>query len=143
MKIVVDTNVLISGIFWKGPPFEVLNLWKRKQIVLLVSPEIIDEYYKTATEIALKYKISNIDSILNSILSNSEICSSIPLPEQICEDLDDDKFIACALSGHAKFIVTGDKKLLKVSEYEDVKIIRPSDFVKRYFKGKNGKKKVK
>ena len=52
MKVVVDTNVFASGVFWKGPPFQILQAWERGQIKLVVSPPILDEYRRVLIELA-------------------------------------------------------------------------------------------
>ena len=57
---------------------------------------------------------------------------TIKLSEPVCDDPDDDKFIACAISGRAKYIVSGDKHLLKESGYEGLKIVTPRQFLDRY-----------
>ena len=55
------------------------------------------------------------------------------LGEPVCDDPDDDKFIACALAGKSKLIVSGDKHLLKVSGFRGVRILKPREFVDTYF----------
>jgi predicted nucleic acid-binding protein len=61
------------------------------------------------------------------------------LPEQVCSDPDDDKFLACALASGAKVIVIGDKHLMKVSGYEGIQVLRPRAFVENYLlNGQNG-----
>jgi len=54
------------------------------------------------------------------------------LPEKVCDDPDDDKFLACALVSGCKLIVSGDKHLLKVSGFGNIEILRPRDFVEKY-----------
>ena len=111
MRIVLDTNVLISGIFFTGPPNALLTAWKNKRIQIVISPDIFDEYNRVAKIILQKYPGTNISEILNMIAIHSELIQPTPLPSQICDDPDDDKFIACALSGHIRYIVSGDKHL--------------------------------
>ena len=48
MRIVLDTNVLISGIFFSGPPYEILKAWREKRIQFVLSAEIFDEYIRVA-----------------------------------------------------------------------------------------------
>ena len=55
MRIVLDTNVLISGIFFSGPPFEILDAWRRGRLELTTSPEILSEYNRVAHEIQLEF----------------------------------------------------------------------------------------
>ena len=44
MRVVIDTNVFVSGVFWKGPPAEILRAWRAGRIEIVLSPEILDEY---------------------------------------------------------------------------------------------------
>jgi predicted nucleic acid-binding protein len=76
-----------------------------------------------------KYKKIDIGSILNLIAINSDFIDAQDLPGPICDDPDDDKFIACAISGKVKIIVSGDKHLLKLSGFNGIVIIKPKEFV--------------
>jgi len=62
----------------------------------------------------------------------AEIVSSPPLPHPVCEDPDDDKFLACALAAKAHIVISGDKHLLEVNGYKGVEIMRPREFLDRF-----------
>ena len=62
----------------------------------------------------------------------AEITNAPPLPNPVCTDQEDDKFLACAVASSAKYVVSGDKQLLKVSKYQNVKIIKPRRFVETH-----------
>lgn len=64
MKIVLDTNVLISGIFWSGPPFQILDAWKDGKIQLIVTKEILMEYHRVTT--ILSKKFASVENFSNS-----------------------------------------------------------------------------
>jgi putative PIN family toxin of toxin-antitoxin system len=132
VRIVLDTNVLISGIFFRGPPHKILKAWKSKKIQIVISPEIYSEYIRVADIISNKYPSIDISRILNLITVHSEIIQPSILPEKVCQDPDDDKFIACALSGQVEFIVSGDKDLLKQSGYKGIGIIIPKEFCDKF-----------
>lgn len=134
MKVILDTNVLISGIFFSGPPSEILKSWRRGDIQLVLSSEIADEYVKVAEILANDFPGIEINSILTLILTNSEIIQAPALPHQVCEDPDDDKFLACALASECKVIISGDKHLLKLSGYRGIVILTPRMFIERYLK---------
>jgi len=57
---------------------------------------------------------------------------ALPLPEPVCSDPDDDKVLACAIAGSARYVVTGDKQLLKVSRYGNVEIVNPRRFLEAH-----------
>ena len=60
--------------------------------------------------------------------------SASRLPHQVCEDSNDDKFLACAVTGDANFIISGDKHLLKIREYHGIEVIKPRNFVEQYLR---------
>ena len=134
MKVILDTNILISGIFFSGPPYQILKAWHSQKIQLVISSDIYKEYQRVAGLLKKKYKKIEIGSILNLIAINSDIIDTRDLPMPICEDPDDDKFIACALSGKVKIIISGDKHLLKLSGFKGIMIIKPNEFVDKYIK---------
>jgi uncharacterized protein len=134
LRIILDTNVLISGIFFSGPPSEILKAWRRGEIQFVISSEIAEEYVNVAKILARDFPVIDISSVLTLILTNSEIIQAPELPNQVCEDIDDDKFIACALAGKCSVIISGDKHLLKLSGFPGIEIITPRVFVDKYLK---------
>ena len=132
MKVVLDTNVFVSGVFFSGPPFQILKAWNIGKIQLVVSPEIIDEYRRVGEILAADHPSIDFTPILEYVLQKAEVFSVQPLTEPVCEDPDDDKFIACALEGGSKLIVSGDRHLLKVSGYRNIEVLKPRDFVNKY-----------
>lgn len=129
MRIILDTNVLMSGIFFQGLPSKILDLWFDGQISFVVSPEIIDEYNRVAKRLSKKYPDVKIMPLLVSALKSAEVIKAESLVAQVCTDIDDDKFIACAISANVKLIISGDKALKAVGEFNGVKIISPSQFL--------------
>ena len=129
MKVVLDTNVLVSGIFFTGPPHDILQAWTSGRFDLVVSPETLEEYRRVVHELARKFPATEVDSLLDFVTVNSLICAAPPLPEPVCDDPDDDKFLACALAAQARFIVTGDKALLRKDGFGGVTIVTPRQFV--------------
>lgn len=134
MKVVIDTNVFISGIFFKGPPFEILDAWRCGIIEIVLSPEILEEYQKTSRELVSKFQPIDLDAWLELFTVNATISASSSLPKQVCTDPDDDKFLACAIASGSGLVVSGDKALLKVSGYQEVRVLTPRNFVDRYLK---------
>jgi putative PIN family toxin of toxin-antitoxin system len=129
MKIVLDTNVFISGLFFSGPPYEILRLWRDAKIDLVISTEILDEYQRVADELAVQFPGTDISDLLDLLMVNAEIVNAPVLPNQVCTDPEDDKFLACAAASNTKYIVSGDKQLLKVKRYKAVNIINPREFI--------------
>ena len=129
MKVVVDTNVLISGVFFGGMPSQVLEAWRDGKIELVVSPDILEEYRRVGEELAARFPGVSLAPLLALLVMTAEIIEPPGLPEQVSRDPDDDKFIACALAGDCRCIVSGDKDLLEVSGYQGMRIVAPREFL--------------
>jgi putative PIN family toxin of toxin-antitoxin system len=134
LRIVIDTNVVISGVFFSGPPYQILKSWRDEKLQLVISDEIFEEYQRAAEILSIQFPEVDLGPILDLIAIKSELVSPPALSERVCDDPDDDKFLACALTGKVKLIVSGDKHLLKVSGYHGIKVIRPKKFVDEYLK---------
>ncbi len=134
MKIVLDTNVFVSAVFFGGPPGEILRAWHEGRVDLVLSLEILTEYQETGEELAADRPEVDLQPILQSVAMRAEIVLPAPLGESVCVDSDDDKFLACAVASGAACIVSGDKHLLAVSGYRGIQILRPREFVDRYLR---------
>ena len=134
MKVIVDTNVLISGIFFSGPPFEILKAWGDGSIEIILSSEIADEYIRVAKTLTSRFPLVNVDRILFLVVTHSNMIEVQPITHQVCEDPDDDKFLSCALASGCKVIVSGDKHLLKASGYQGIIVVTPRVFIQQYLK---------
>lgn len=134
MKIVLDTNVFISGIFWSGSPYKVLTLWAKNKINLLVTKKILSEYLRVLHKIDKKGDIAkkwHTFALENSIiLKESEFV-------RICRDPEDNKFLNCAIEGKADYLISGDDDLLSLKTIESTKIVTPTQFLKNYKKINN------
>src|SRR5438105_4595143 len=105
MRAVIDTNVVVSGLFWKGPPAEVLSAWLLNKFEWVVSTSILQEYYKTLDSLRAKYPPpSTALAFLSGISRSARLVQPVNLEERVCSDPDDDKFIATAVAGHADAI---------------------------------------
>lgn len=132
MKIILDTNVIVSGIFFSGPPYEILKSWRNGKFKIVVSQEILLEYQRIAEKLNQKFPMINIQPMIDLLTVKADLVIGPELPIQICKDPGDDKFISCALASNSKIIITGDKHLLNVNGYEGLEIIRPREFVEKY-----------
>ena len=128
-KVVIDTNVLVSGIFWKGTPYLVIKSWADGRFKLVISPEILKEYQRVLVEVSKKHPGVDIGPVLEIIELNGEMVKTKPM-KGVCSDPDDDKFIAAAIASVSDFIVSGDKALLDVGLYQHVRILNPTHFLK-------------
>jgi len=130
IKVVIDTNVIISAILFGGIPGELISLWKSGRIKPLASKEIVDEYIKVLTYPKFELSEAEINYILyNEILPYVDIIQIKDTPVIIKVDPSDDKFIHCAKAGKANAIVSGDQHLLSLKSYQKIKIFTLTKFL--------------
>ena len=96
MRVVFDTNVLISGIFFSGPPARILAAWADDRFELVASVEVLAEYRRVAERLHKKFSSIDINAILDLVTRETRIVEPIPVPGSACDDPDDLKFLACA-----------------------------------------------
>ncbi len=131
MKAVIDTNVVISGLFWKGPPADILAAWLANKFEWIVSVSILDEYHKTLQTLETKYPPpASAWAFLRGVSLSAKLTIPNDLKEKVCSDPDDDKFLATAIAWQASVIVSGDKALLRTDGYLGLKVIKPAEFMK-------------
>lgn len=132
MRVVIDTNVFVSGVFFSGPPYEILNAWRDGRIQLVVSPEIVEEYTEVSHRLAERYKGASLSHALALLTVQAETISAPALQDSVCEDPTDDMFFACAVASGCGIIVSGDRHLHRAGGYAGVEVLRPREFVDRY-----------
>lgn len=129
MKVVVDTNVVASGLFFGGTPLLVLECWKSRHAQLVVSPAIMREYARVLHKLSLKHGGQiDVPEFLDLVAAEAEVVDASGIVAAVCRDADDDKFIAAAIAGKADYIVSGDAHLLDVSGYAGVQVVTPRQF---------------
>lgn len=124
MRVVFDTNIYISGIFWKGTPRDLLRRTTAGDIDLIVSKYILEEI-KTMLWRDFEMRPGDIEEILENIVQVSEIVEVKSKPLVIVDEADN-KILACALDGRAEYLVSGDRHLLDLGAYKGVKVIKAS-----------------
>lgn len=129
MRIVLDTNVLVSALFFGGVPGRILDAWRAGKLQIVLSAEILDEYQRVGRILAEDYPGVDLEPFLALLTVEAEIVEAPPLPAPVSSDPDDDKFLACASAGHVDVIVSGDRHLLVHDGWNDTPILRPRRFV--------------
>jgi putative PIN family toxin of toxin-antitoxin system len=132
VKIVLDTNVFVSGVFFGGPPRKILEAWRDGKVQLLFSLEILKEYQRVLRDLAVAFPSIEVEALLDFLIIHSEIVVPPPLPPVIQEDPSDNKFLECAVAGKATCIVSGDKHLFKLFEFKGIPILKPREFLENY-----------
>ena len=135
LKVVIDTNVLVSAIITqRGNAAKILKAWKNKKIKVIVSPKILEEI----REVIFRPKIKRLSfwtdeqrkQLLEDLINISFLVPGSLKLRVIPEDPPDDKFIIAAVEGKADYIVTGDEHLSKLGSYKGIKIVSPVEFIR-------------
>ena len=123
MRLVLDTNILISAFFWDGNERKLLRSCRRKKHQLIVSPNILDELSRVLQK-KFKLPFDKINEYREEILLMAEIVIPAGEIELIKEDITDNIVLETAILGKADRIITGDKHLLKLKECKGIKITK-------------------
>jgi len=132
MRVVIDTNVFVSS-FFGGNPRKIIDLWRRGDILLCLSREILDEYVEVLRRMGLEDE-EELGELLALFSKGYNIAFTTKTPkiEIVGDDPDDDKFVECAVALKAEVIITGDKALGAVKEYTGIEILTPAEFLKKF-----------
>ena len=132
MKVVVDTNVAVAGLLWAGPPNRILQ-WARDGVLEIIGcPETTDELRSVLQYAKFYQRIHTLATTPNQVYAYFvNLISFVPTPEAIpqviTEDRFDNYFLALALENKAHLIISGDKHLLDLKEYNNIQIVTPSE----------------
>jgi putative PIN family toxin of toxin-antitoxin system len=126
LRVVLDTNILVSAFFWEGNEREILLKCKKRKLNSIISLEILNELEKV---LKTKFKVpeSKIRDFSKEILYFSEIVFPLGELDIIKEDPTDNIILETALIGKAIILITGNKHLLKLKKYKSVKILQAKD----------------
>lgn len=131
--MVLDTNVVVSALLFRGELSRLHALWKKKTFTIAASLEIIDEYIRVLAYPKFKLTEREIEALIHEeLLPYIEPVTDCEEVKGVSQDPDDDKFLACAIAGEADFIVSGDTHLLSLKKYEGCSIITAEKFLKKF-----------
>jgi hypothetical protein len=133
IRVVLDTNVLVSGTFWAGASARIIKLIERGKLGLVLSREILEEYDAVMEYDEIKRKVSYHHERAQAALKLAQlglIVSPAVRVQAVREDPSDDKFLEAAIAGKASCIVSPANHLLKLGRYRDIPILTPDDFLK-------------
>jgi putative PIN family toxin of toxin-antitoxin system len=135
MIVVLDTNVLVSAVLSpRGTPSRILELAQTGGFAVTVSEVLIAEYGEVllSPEFVERYHLARAEVIdlLSSFAQLATIVQTVESLRVVEQDPDDDRVLECAVAGGADYIVSGDKHLLNLGEYEGIRILSPGDFLR-------------
>lgn len=125
MRVVLDTNIVISGLFWSGPPRRILDFARAEIIQLYTSPALLGELEDVLgrPKFVTRLAIAAIDvrTLMSGYMALARAVHAQPIPP-ICRDPSDDEVLSCARAAQAELIVSGDSDLLALYDYQGVPI---------------------
>jgi putative PIN family toxin of toxin-antitoxin system len=129
LRIVFDTNVLISAIIFKGKPREIYDFALNEKYETITSSTLIAEFTGILTKKFL-LSLTEIKIIEQEIREVFEVVH----PKEtinVVRDVDDNRVLEAAVEGKCQYIITGDKDLLILKKFQDIEIVTPEQFLNR------------
>ena len=131
MRIVVDTNVIVSALVFGGVPRQVLELADAGQCELFYSTAIQDEVRRVLAD-KFGWDTAALRKVLPVLWDMGEIVVPRIAVHAIPDDRDDDRILECALAAKAAFVISGDRHLLRLGRYKSIVIVSPRQFIERH-----------
>jgi len=129
MKIVLDSNIFVSSFYWAGNPRKVFERVTNGFDELYITDEILKEIISVMSGNKFNTDVDEVNEYAKIIESFSIKISSKNIIKNISRDEKDNKILQCGADGNADFIITGDKDLLVLKEYESIKIVKPNEYL--------------
>lgn len=131
MRAVIDTNVLLSGLLWRGAPHALIGHVQAGTLAMVSSPALLAELAEVISRVKfddiLARSNTSRERSLAEVRQLAEVIVPPPLPQPVCRDPDDDHVLACALAAQADLIVSGDADLLDLREYRSIRIVAAAE----------------
>jgi uncharacterized protein len=132
LKVVFDTNVVMSASFWRGQPFDCLAAWARGGFTACVSPPLLAEYVETLEELSARYPNRKRVEWVEALTAAADLVFPTDRATGATADPDDEMVLECALAAEAQYIVTGDKRhLLSLGDFRGTQIVSCAAFLGR------------
>lgn len=136
MRVVLDTNVIVSGLLWKGSTKAIFDLIEDDQVELCMTPAILDEVERVLLYPQIAKQLDkvgiSIKQVVGYLLENATFFHDENLVQVVRDDPTDNVFINCAIVSGSQFVISGDKHLLLVKSYMGIQILKPVEFLKKF-----------
>lgn len=133
MRAVIDTNVLMAGLLWRGPLHALLEHVRAGTVSLVSSPvllaELADVIRRPKFDAILTRTNTSRERTLAEVRRLAGAVEPLPPPQRICRDPEDDEMLALAIAAKVGLIVSGDNDLLSVRSFEGIPILAPAEAV--------------
>ena len=135
MRVVFDTNLVISGLLWSGAPRQALNIAAAKQVTAITSEALVDELRDVLKREKLRKYLERLqktpEALVEEYLSYTSVIEPATVPEDAVRDIDDVMVLEAAVGGKATCIASGDDDLLSLNSYADIPILSVRTFIQR------------
>jgi putative PIN family toxin of toxin-antitoxin system len=131
LKVVLDTNVLISAILFGGKPRQILEKAIRGEIRLYLSEPILEEFKGVLQRSKFGYSPEMIQFIHTELTGIADLVNPSKTVDVVMEDPEDNRILECAAEARANYIVTGDSHLLKLGRYLNIEVVNAAAFLER------------
>jgi putative PIN family toxin of toxin-antitoxin system len=139
VRIVIDTNIWVSGLLWRGMPWKLLRLAEAGETELCIAPSMLVELAEVLSYERLQPRLEQLGLTPSELITYAmSLASVFETPEGIpivVADPDDDVFLHCAVVAEAVYVVSGDHHLLDLDEYAGIPILTVRDFLSKEFPG--------
>ncbi len=134
LKVIFHTNVIVSGLTASsGHPYEALAAWRRGEVVLVISPPIVDEVLEALKRPFFRDKLHisepDVTRAKRALETDAVMVSPKKRLRVVENDPDDDRVLECALEGGANYLVSGNHHLLELGECRGTRIVSPKEFL--------------
>jgi uncharacterized protein len=135
MRVVIDTNTVISGFLWGSYPRQIIDLVRTQEITVYTSSFLLQELSEVLSRPKFSQRIQTVieettESLVNNYRNLVKIVENYQVEKIVINDPDDDQVLACAISANADYIISGDQDLLTLKLYQNIPIVTAREFMK-------------
>ena len=130
-KVVLDTNITISALFWEGNPRKIYDLVRQGKLIMLLNDNMEKEFIRVLGYEKFGLSPQEIIPFLRNLRTHARHVETKSEMDVVIADPTDNIFLECALDGGADFLISGDRHLLDIKVYKGIKIVRASEFLLR------------
>jgi putative PIN family toxin of toxin-antitoxin system len=131
MRVVADTNIVVSGLMWRGNPRKIVDAARTGEIQLLTTGALLAELEDVLGRKKFAVRLASAAVTPRDLVLGYAALAAVIEPAEIepvvLDDPDDDAVIACAVAAHSEVIVSGDSHLLDLKQYRGIRILTAAE----------------